>query len=333
MSQTLELVDRQGMPGSTEKDPAIPGEVPARYTPGHLAGLRRFAIAITVLTILGHGFLGFEQSYAQPLVSLATAYSVQLLLEWASAWSERRRPRFAGGFGALVNFLLSAHITGLAIAMLLYFHDRLWLIAFASAAAISSKTVFRAQVGSATRHFFNPSNFGISVTLLLVPSVGLAMPWQFTAGLPGVGDWLFVGIVFVLGSYLNIRYTKRIAVVLGFVAGFAVQAVVRSLFFDAPFLATVMPATGIAAMIFTFYMVPDPATTPERSWAQVVFGASVALVYLLFMRLHIVFGLFFALTIVSAMRGVGLWAIAIAGKLRSSQGADREKLVPASPSV
>ena len=59
-----------------------------------------------------------------------------------------------------------------------------------------------------------------------------------------------------------------------------------------------MPATGIPALIFTFYMVPDPATTPGRPWAQVVFGASVAGVYLVFVIMHIAFGLFFALTVV-----------------------------------
>jgi len=288
-----------------------PSEVVPWYTPGHLGGLRRFAIAITVLTVIGHGFLGFEQSYAQPLVSLAAAYSTQLLLEWLTAWSERRRPRFAGGPAALVNFLLSAHITGLAVAMLLYFHDRLWDVAFASAVAIGSKTVFRAPVGSGTRHFFNPSNFGISVTLLLFPAVGLAMPWQFTAGVTGVGDWLFVGIVFLLGSYINIRYTRRIAVVLGFLGGFVVQGVLRALLFDTPLLAVLMPATGIPAMIYTFYMVPDPATTPSRPWAQVVFGASVAAVYLVLVMLHIVYGLFFALTIVSAVRGIGLYVTAM----------------------
>ncbi len=316
MSQTQELAHQQGAPQGAVAHPAKTGEGPQRYTPGHLGGLRRFAIAITVLTLLGHGFLGFEQSYAQPLVSLATAYSMQLLLEWASAWSERRRPRFAGGLGPLVNFLLSAHITGLAVAMLLYFHDRLWLIAFASAAAISSKTVFRVPIGSAMRHFFNPSNFGISLTLLLFPSVGLAMPWQFTAGLTGVGDWLFVGIVFMLGSYINIRYTRRIAVVLGFLGGFVLQAVLRTLFFDTPLLAALMPATGIPAMFFTFYMVPDPATTPGRPWAQAVFGASVAAVYLVLVMLHIVFGLFFALTIVSGVRGMGLGAQAILARIR-----------------
>jgi len=278
--------------------------------------LRRFAIAITVLTILGHGVLGFEQSYAQPLVSLATAYSTQLLLEVLTAWAERRRPRFTGGLVSLVDFLLSAHITGLAVAMLLYFHDRLWVVAFASAAAISSKTLFRAPVGSATRHFFNPSNFGISVTMLVFPSVGLAIPWQFTAGLTGIGDWLFVGTLVVLGSILNIRYTRRMAVVLGFLGGFVVQGVLRALVFDAPLLAVLMPATGIPAMIYTFYMVPDPATTPSRPWVQVVFGASVAAVYLGLVVLHIVFGLFFALTIVSAARGIGLYVTAIATSRR-----------------
>ncbi|MDB9427884.1 hypothetical protein PJW00_09835 [Microcystis aeruginosa LE3] len=34
------------------------------YQPNRLAGLRRFAIAITFLNILGHTGLGFEQSSA-----------------------------------------------------------------------------------------------------------------------------------------------------------------------------------------------------------------------------------------------------------------------------
>jgi hypothetical protein len=299
-------------------DGAMAEEGAARYSAGHLGGLRRFAVAITVLTVLGHGFLGFEQSYAQPLVSLASAYGTQWLLESLAAWAERRRPRFAGGPGPLVNFLLSAHITGLAVAMLLYFHERLWDVAFASAVAISSKTLFLAPAGSGTRHIFNPSNFGISATLWLFPSVGLAMPWQFTAGLPGYADWLFAATVFVLGSYLNIRYTRRIAVVAGFLAGFALQAIIRAVFLGAPWLAVLMPATGIPAMIFSFYMVPDPATTPARPRAQFAFGASIAAVYLLFVIAHVAFGLFFALTIVSGARGLWLHAAAFASRRHST---------------
>ena len=139
------------------------------YAALHLGALRRFGFAITALTVLGHAFLGFEQSAVQPLVALATAYGMQLLLEFVDARCNHRRPRFAGGLVPLVDFLLSAHITALAIAMLLYFNDRLWVVAFATAVAIASKTLFRAPFGSGTRHVFNPSNFGITVTLLLFP--------------------------------------------------------------------------------------------------------------------------------------------------------------------
>ena len=83
-----------------------------------LGGLRRFAIAITVLNILGHAFFGFEQSFAQPLVALASAYSAELLLEFIDARCNRRPLRFLGGGPRkFVEFLLSGHMTGLAGAM------------------------------------------------------------------------------------------------------------------------------------------------------------------------------------------------------------------------
>jgi hypothetical protein len=70
--------------------------------------------------------------------------------------------------------------------------------------------------------------------------------------------------------------------------------------------------TGVAFVLYTFYMVTDPATTPEHPWAQVAFGSGVAAMYGVLMASHIVFGLFFALTTVSALRGAVLWAIALA---------------------
>src|SRR5262245_12160331 len=104
-----------------------------------LGGLRRFAVAISVLNILGHTFFGFEQAWITPLVSLAAAYTTELLLECVDSFLTRRRPRFLGGPGALADFLLSAHISGLAVAMLLYANDRLWPVALAATAAIASK--------------------------------------------------------------------------------------------------------------------------------------------------------------------------------------------------
>jgi hypothetical protein len=81
-----------------------------------LGGLRRFAIAITLLNLLGHTVLGFEQSWAQPLIALGTAYSVELLLELVDARVNQRSLQFVGGVQKFVDFLLPAHITALAIA-------------------------------------------------------------------------------------------------------------------------------------------------------------------------------------------------------------------------
>src|ERR1051325_4273039 len=88
-----------------------------------LGGLRRFAVAITVLNLLGHFWLGFEQSWAQPLLALATTYSCELFVEWMDARRDRRKPRFLGGWQKTLDFLLPAHITGLAVGMLLYSGD------------------------------------------------------------------------------------------------------------------------------------------------------------------------------------------------------------------
>ena len=274
-----------------------------------LGGLRRFAIAITILNILGHTFFGFEQSWAQPLVALGTAYPLAILLEVIQCWSNGRKPAFNGGVRPLIDFLLSAHISALAVAMLLYANDRLWVVAFATAVAIGSKVLFRQPARSgAGRHFYNPSNFGITVTLLLFSWVGIAPPYQFTENLDRIGDWLLPTVIICSGTFLNYRFTKRLPLIGAWLIGFVLQAAIRSLFFDVPLVAGLLPMTGVAFILYTFYMVTDPATTPKSVLSQIVFGLSVAAVYGILLTVHVVFGLFFSLSIVCTIRGIFLYA-------------------------
>ena len=275
-----------------------------------LGGLRRFAIAITVLNILGHTFFGFEQSFAHPLVAVASAYVVELLLEFIDARCNHRPLRFLGG-GArrFIEFLLSAHITGLACAMLLYANERLGPVIFASVVAICSKCLLRVPAERATRHFFNPSNFGITVTLLVFSWVSVAPPYQFTENMTGYGDWILPALIVCTGTFLNARFTRRLPLIAAWLGGFVAQAALRSLFFDIPFEAALLPMTGVAFILYTFYMVTDPATTPAGPREQIGFGLSVAAVYGLLMVNHVVFGLFFALTIVCAVRGLGIYVM------------------------
>src|SRR5262249_15701157 len=83
--------------------------------------------------------------------------------------------------------------------------------------------------GVPTRRYLNPSNFGIAVTLLLSPSVGIAAPYHFTENLGAIGDWALPLVIVCTGSFLNTRYTRRIPLLLAWVGTFALQAVVSSL--------------------------------------------------------------------------------------------------------
>jgi Na+-translocating ferredoxin:NAD+ oxidoreductase RnfD subunit len=82
------------------------------------------------------------------------------------------------------------------------------------------------------------------------------------------------------------------------------QAVIRHFLLGTLFLPSLNPMTGVAYLLFTFYMVTDPATTPSSVRGQVGFGAAVAAAYGALMALHVVFGLFFALSFVCTARGV-----------------------------
>lgn len=291
-----------------------------------LGGLRRFAVAITVLNILGHTFFGFEQSWAQPLVALVSAYSAELLLEFIDARCNRRTLRFmGGGVHKFVDFLLSAHITGLACAMLLYANERFGPVVFAAVVSICSKAVLRIPVGAGTRHFFNPSNFGITITLLVFSWVSVAPPYQFTENMTGPGDWILPAVIVCTGTFLNARFTHRLPLIAAWLGGFVAQAALRSLFLEAPFGASLIPMTGVAFILYTFYMVTDPATTPSGRREQIAFGFSVAAVYGLLMVTHVVFGLFFALTIVCALRGLGIYAANWVSR-RASESSSREEM-------
>ncbi|HLX06353.1 MAG TPA: enediyne biosynthesis protein UnbU [Thermoanaerobaculia bacterium] len=283
-----------------------------------LPALRRFAFAITALNLLGHTVLGFEQSWAAPLAALAAAYAAEVALEVVAAWQQGRRPRFlAGGFtvGGMVDFLLSAHISGLAVSMLLYSGERLAPIVFAAVVAIGSKHVFRAPApgappGAGSRHFLNPSNFGITVTLLAFSYVGIAQPYMFTEKLNATGAWVLPAVLVCAGTFFNGRFTRKLPLIAGWVGGFVLQAMVRWWAFGNLPRASLMPLTGVALLLFTFYMVTDPATTPVAARHQVAFGAAVATVYGALLASHVVFTPFFALTLVAMGRGALLWLTA-----------------------
>jgi Na+-translocating ferredoxin:NAD+ oxidoreductase RnfD subunit len=106
--------------------------------------------------------------------------------------------------------------------------------------------------------------------------------------------------------------------VAAWIVGFILQGLVRAKLFGTPFFVPLMPMTSAAFIIFTLYMIPDPATTPLKPARQALFGFSVAMVYAILQILHLVFGLFFALVAVCAVRGFSLHAWALWRKFQGT---------------
>jgi Flp pilus assembly protein TadB len=107
---------------------------------------------------------------------------------------------------------------------------------------------------------------------------------------------------------LNGRYTHRLPLIGAWVGGFALQGILRSLMSGAPLGSALMPMTSVMFVLFTYYMVTDPATTPDRVWPQVAFGAGVAAAYGIMALMHLWLALFFPLALVCLLRGMYLYA-------------------------
>jgi hypothetical protein len=274
--------------------------------------LRNFAISITVFNIVGYSYLGFEQPALWPVLAILVAYATETVLEVIGARGEGRPPRFQGrGVRGVVEFLYPAHITALAVNMLLYVNDRVLVMLFGVVVAISGKWLLRAPVNGRLRHFMNPSNLGITVVLLVFHWVSIAPPYHFTENLHGGWDWLVPAIILIGGTMLNSKLTKRMWLIGSWLVAFVLQAVVRGLVLHTAIGSAIGIMTGTAFVLFTNYMVTDPGTTPSQPLSQVAFGAGVALVYAALTGASIVYGLFFATAIVCLVRGGFLWAVHI----------------------
>jgi hypothetical protein len=301
---------------------------PVKYDKKTYMALRNFAISMSVFNIIGYSVLGFEQPYLWPFLALATGYTTEIVLEVIGARFENRKPRFAGaGPRGVFEFLLPAHITSLAVNMLIYVNDRVLVMVFAVIFAVSAKWVLRAPVRGRMRHFMNPSNFGIVAVLVLFPWASIAPPYHFTEATTGFLDWLIPLLIIVGGTMINGKLTGRMWLILGWVGIFALQALVRSWVVDTSLLGGLATMTGTAFILFTNYMITDPGTSPSKPWAQFAFGGGTAAMYGLLTGFNIPYGIFFATALVCGIRGGWLWALHWANQAREkAEAQQRAKL-------
>ncbi|MGW3181897.1 enediyne biosynthesis protein [Kitasatospora sp. NPDC001119] len=303
--------------------PAAAPAAPAKPKDPRYLALRNFALSISVFNIFGYTLLGFEQPWLWPFVAVFTAYACEIGFELISAWAQRRAPRFRGnGFRGVYEFLLPAHITALAVNMLTYGNNQLLPIVFGVVIGVGGKHALQAPIAGRMRHFMNPSNFGITMSLVCFGSwFSIAPPYEFTENANTFFRVMIPLIIATAGTVINALLTKRTPLIVGWLGAFAIQAFLRHWIWDVALFSALGPMTGVAFVLFTNYMISDPGTTPVKGRAQFVFGSSVAFVYAILMVFNVVYTLFFATTLVCALRGLGWWVVHLRRRSRRADAA------------
>jgi enediyne biosynthesis protein E5 len=159
--------------------------------------------------------------------------------------------------------LRSPLITGLSLSLLLR-ADTLWLYAAAGVIAIGSKFVFRFD----GKHIWNPA--GLAIVVLLLTSNGV---W-ISPGQWGTEVW-FAALTGFL-AILVLGAARRADIAIFFFASHAALLLARAWWLGDPLAIPLHQLQSGSLLIFTFFMISDPRTTPDAAAGRFLFAFAVA---------------------------------------------------------
>jgi Na+-transporting NADH:ubiquinone oxidoreductase subunit NqrB len=156
-------------------------------------------------------------------------------------------------------------ITAASLTLLLRTDQVAWSV-LAGVIAIGSKFMFRLQ----GKHLFNPANFAIVLLALSASGVWIS-PGQW-----GAAGWFAVTLA-ALGLMVTGK-AKRWDVSLMYLASFAAILIGRALWYGEPMAIPLHQLQSGALLIFAFFMISDPMTTPNARPARLIHAALTAAV-------------------------------------------------------
>jgi enediyne biosynthesis protein E5 len=221
--------------------------------------LRRFAadprhfqlLSLSLLLTYGIVRLDFDLGPIQVFVTLASVVVAQYL--GTRLW---KLPSFEAR---------SALISGLSLCLLLRTNEPFWA-AIAGFVSIFSKLAIRMN----GKHVFNPTSFGLVFVLLVSDEVWISGgQW----GSAAAAAFFFA----CLGSIV-VHRAERSDVTFAFLASHAALTFGRALWLGDPIAIPIHQLQNGALLLFAFFMISDPKTTPDSRLGRVVFALLVAVV-------------------------------------------------------
>ena len=204
--------------------------------------------ALSVLLAYGMTRLGFDVTPERAALIVGTA----LLTQWVCS----RLARI--GFDPR-----SALISALSLCLLLRSNSALPLAAGAII-AVASKFVIRVR----GKHVFNPTD-GAIVALMLMTNRVWVSPGQW-------GNVTFFAFLITCLGGLVVNRASRSDVTYAFILFYCALMFGRSLWLGEPMIIPLHRLENGALLLFTFFMISDPRTTPDARTGRILFAAIVA---------------------------------------------------------
>ncbi len=203
---------------------------------------------LSALLASGLFWLDFRIPLWHPVAIFATALAVQAL---------------ACRILALRFDPLSPLITAFSLTFLLR-ADAPWIAVLATAIAIGAKFVIRVD----GRHVFNPANLGLVAVTLTLDAAWISP-----------GQWGSIGLAAILLAAAGATVAgaaSRLDSALGFLATWAALLFGRALWYGDPLAIPIHQLESGAVLIFAFFMISDPATTPRTRPLRLAHAVAVA---------------------------------------------------------
>ncbi len=154
-------------------------------------------------------------------------------------------------------------ISALSLCLLLR-TGSLSLAAAAAVITIASKFLIRAR----GKHVFNPTNFGLAAMMLITDGVWVSSgQWGSTA---------FFGFLLACLGGLVVHRAARSDVTYAFLAAYAAILFGRAAWLGDPLAIPLHQIESGAFLIFAFFMISDPKTTPDSRLGRVLYAGLVA---------------------------------------------------------
>ena len=161
------------------------------------------------------------------------------------------------------SLFLSAAITCFGLTLLLR-TDRIWVAAAAPAVGIAGKFLLRVR----GRHLFNPAGLGLCAVLLATPHAWVS-PAQWGEQAAGLLCLAALGLLVAHRSF-------RSDLSLSFLCAWGALRAARVLWLGQRGEVLWHQLAQPSLLIFAFFMISDPKTTPERRTARLAYAVTVA---------------------------------------------------------